>query len=67
MPIPNKIKFVRLLIKLVVEVLKANRTTREAGLHGKTIAPKKNPNMNALKKGLFFIGVLNLGNISPIS
>ena len=60
-PSPNKKKFIRLFMKLVVEELIANKITRDAGLQGRTIAPKKNPKRNADIKGFFLIGALILG------
>ena len=66
-PTPNSKKFIRLLMKLVVDVLIANRTTKDAGLQGRTIAPKNNPKINALQVGLSFMGALNLGKIFPMS
>jgi len=42
-PIPKTIKFKRLVTKPKVDVLIANNTTNDAGLHGKTITPKKKP------------------------
>ena len=37
-------------------MLIANKTTNDAGLHGRTIAPKKNPKINELKKGFLTVG-----------
>ena len=54
-------------MKLVVDVLIANRTIRDAGLHGRTIAPKKKPKIKALNMGLFLIGAFILGKNFPIS
>jgi len=48
-PIPNIIKLRKFSKKLAVDVLKANKTISEAGLQGKTIAPKKNPKIKELK------------------
>mgnify|MGYP004349842463 CR=1 len=48
-PIPNNMKLIKLLMKLIVEVLRAKRTVNEAGLQGRTISPKKNPNMKELQ------------------
>jgi len=57
-PIPNpkSKKLNRLLMKLVVDVLIANNIISDAGLQGRTIAPKNNPNMNALNRGFFLDG-----------
>ena len=49
MPTPKRIKLNKLVIKLVVDVLTANKTTREAGLQGRTISPKNNPNIRELR------------------
>ena len=49
MPIPNTMKLSKLVIKLVTDVLTANKTANPAGLQGRTIAPKKSPNSKALK------------------
>jgi len=35
-------------MKSIIEVLIANNTAREAGLHGNTIAPKNNPKIKLL-------------------
>ena len=45
----------------MVDVLIANKTINEAGLQGRTIAPKKIPNENELKRGFFKIGEDILG------
>ena len=47
MPTPNKIKLKKLATKLTVDVDIANKTIKEAGLQGNTIAPKKNPKIKA--------------------
>lgn len=60
-PIPKNTKFNRLVVKPIVEVLIANRTIRDAGLHGRTMAPKKNPKTNEVKIGFFVIGALTFG------
>lgn len=52
-PIPNNVKFRRLKMNSVVDVLIANRITSEAGLHGRTIAPKNRPNTNDVVIGFF--------------
>jgi len=61
-PIPKKIKLKRLAVKDIVDVLTANKTIRDAGLQGKTIAPKKNPKMKDVDNGFLVIGALILGN-----
>lgn len=43
-------------MKSVVDVLIANKTISDAGLQGRTIAPKKIPNKNELISGFFKIG-----------
>ena len=67
-PIPNpkNKKFKRLMKKLAVVVFK-NKAAIKAGLHGITIAPKKNPNRKAFFKGFLDVGVLNLGKNFPKS
>ena len=60
-PIPKNTKFNRLVVKPIVEVLIANRTIRDAGLHGKTMAPKKKPKINEVKIGFLVIGALTFG------
>lgn len=47
MPTPNKIKLNKLVMKLTVDAEIAKSTIRDAGLHGKTIAPKKSPKISA--------------------
>ena len=66
-PIPKKRKFRKFVIKASVDVLTANKTAREAGLHGRTIAPKKVPKRNALKRGFFRTGAWTLGMNLPMS
>ena len=48
-PIPKRMKLKRLAMKLTVDVLIANNIINEAGLQGRTIIPKKNPNINELQ------------------
>ena len=48
-PIPKSKKLNKFVIKLMVDVLMANKTTSEAGLQGRTIRPKNNPKMIELK------------------
>ena len=55
-PIPKTMKFIRLVRKLVVEVDTAKSTAREAGLQGRTIAPKKKPKTNDEKYGFLVTG-----------
>ena len=57
-PIPKNMKLNRFVIKPIVDVLIANKTMRDAGLQGKTIAPKKNPNIKEENKGFLTAGVL---------
>ena len=54
-------KFNKLTKKSVVDVLIANKIINEAGLHGRTITPKKIPNKKELKRGFFKIGEDILG------
>lgn len=42
-------------------MLIANKTIKDAGLHGRTIAPKKKPKRNALSKGFLDFGVTIFG------
>ena len=60
-PIPKKIKLSKLVVKLIVEVLIANKTIRDAGLHGKTMAPKKKPKRNEVRIGFLAMGALTFG------
>lgn len=55
-PMPKNIKLNKLVIKSNVDVLIANKTTNEAGLQGRIIAPKKKPKINELKKGFLAVG-----------
>jgi len=43
-------------------MLIANKTIKEAGLHGRTIAPKNIPNKKELRRGFFKIGEEIFGN-----
>ena len=54
-------------MKLVVDVLIANNTIKDAGLQGRTIAPKNKPKINALNSGFFCNGAFTLGKNFPIS
>ena len=60
-PTPNKMKLNKLLMKLTVDVLTANNTASEPGLHGNTTAPKNNPNTNALQYGFCNTGAFAFG------
>ena len=60
-------KFNKLVVKLITEVDTANRTAKDAGLHGRTIAPKNNPKINADKVGLFKTGAVVFGKNLPKS
>jgi len=55
-------KLSRLVAKPIVEVLIANKTIRDAGLHGRTMAPKNRPKTRAVKIGFFRVGLLICGN-----
>jgi hypothetical protein len=66
-PIPNRTKFIRLVRKLVTEVLIANKIVKDAGLQGKTTAPKKNPKTNEDLIGFLVKGACILGKNLPIS
>lgn len=55
-PTPKNTKLSKFVKKSTVDVLIANRTISDAGLHGKTIAPKKKPKKYELKKGFFAFG-----------
>ena len=57
-PMPKNTKLNRFATKSRVDVLIANRIISDAGLHGRTIAPKKKPKINELKKGFLVIGAL---------
>ena len=50
-----------------MEVLIAKSMTKEAGLQGKTIAPKKKPKIKEGKNGFFVTGALIFGKILPKS
>jgi hypothetical protein len=62
-PIPNDKKFSMFPKKLAVVVVRVfvKKAAISPGLHGKTIAPKKNPNRKALSKGFFVLGVFSCG------
>ena len=54
-------KFPRLIKKLNVEVETANRSASDAGLQGRTIAPKNNPKIREVVTGFFKTGALYFG------
>ena len=58
-PSPNKINPIKLIRKLVVLELNANKIINDDGLHGRTIKPKKAPNKKELNTGFFDSGALN--------
>ena len=66
-PTPKNTKLSKFVKKSTVDVLIANKTISDAGLHGRTIAPKNKPKIKALNKGFFLIGAFTLGNNLPIS
>ena len=66
-PTPKNTKLSKFVKKSTVEVLIANKIISDAGLHGKTIAPKKKPKINELRKGFLVIGAFILGKNLPKS
>jgi hypothetical protein len=66
-PIPNTMKLRRLVKKSIVDALIANSTISEAGLQGKTIAPKNNPKTKEVNKGFLRIGACHFGINFPKS
>ncbi len=66
-PIPKNTKLSKFVVKLITEVDTANRTANEAGLQGRTIAPKNNPKINADKVGFFKTGAVVFGKNLPRS
>ncbi len=66
-PIPKKMKLRRFVKKLIVEVDTTNKTARDAGLQGRTIAPKNRPKIKDVRAGLFPIFMLYLGRNFPKS
>ena len=54
-------------MKPVVDELIANKTINDAGLQGRTIAPKNRPKIKELNIGFFLMGALTLGKNFPIS
>jgi hypothetical protein len=65
-PKPNEMKVTRFSKKPIVDNVVVKSAAINNGLHGITIAPKKNPKRRALNLGSFEIGVLILGSISPM-
>jgi len=57
-------KLNRFVTKPIVDVLIANKTIRDAGLQGKTIAPKKNPKIKELANGFLVTGAFICFGIS---
>ena len=55
-PTPKNTKLSKFVKKSTVEVLIANKIISDAGLHGRTIAPKKKPKTYELKKGFLAVG-----------
>ena len=55
-PTPKNMKLNKFVVKSIVDVLIANNTIKEAGLHGNTIAPKKKPKINELMNGFLSVG-----------
>jgi len=66
-PMPNTMKFSRFRRKSVVDALIAKSMINDAGLHGRTIAPKKKPKRNEERKGFFVIGAVTFGKNFPTS
>ena len=66
-PNPKKMNVSKFMNALVVEVLRANHIIRDAGLHGRTIAPKNSPKISADKKGFLVKGELIFGKNFPKS
>jgi len=66
-PIPNpkKAKLRKFVKKLTVEVLIANKTIKDAGLQGSTMAPKNRPKRSELKKGFLSTGACVCGKNFP--
>ena len=60
-PTPNNTKPSKFSKKLLTELETANRTTSEAGLHGKTTIPKNNPNKIELTYGFDTVGDCTCG------
>ncbi|MDA0524296.1 hypothetical protein J2750_002228 [Methanococcoides alaskense] len=66
-PIPKAMKFRKFSRKPVLVRDLANRAAMNAGLHGTTMAPKKNPYKKAVMIGLLLFEMLVLGKNLPIS
>jgi len=66
-PIPNERKLIILAKALVIKADFANKAAINAGLHGTTIAPKKNPYTKALASGFFIKGICAFGINLPMS
>ena len=66
-PTPKSTKLSKFVRKSTVDVLIANKTMSDAGLHGNTIAPKKKPKINELRKGFLVIGAFIFGKNLPKS
>lgn len=60
-PNPKNRKFRMFAKAFVVKATLAKNAAINAGLHGITIAPKNNPNKNALSFGFLTVGVFDLG------
>lgn len=60
-------KFSMLIAKFDPAIVFVKSAAMNNGLHGMTIAPKKNPNRSALKKGFLTAGVWNFGRNLPMS
>ncbi len=67
MPIPNIMKRRTFSTNPMVDIVLVNSTAINGGLHGTTIAPKKNPKTKALSKGLVPRGASVLGRYLPTS
>ena len=67
MPIPNAIKFSILTKNSITANALAKRAAINDGLHGITIAPKKNPNTNIPNREFLTFGVLTFGKYLPTS
>ncbi len=66
-PTPKSKKRETFCIKSTVDTALANRMAINPGLHGTTIAPKKNPYIKALSHGFFVRGARPLGRNLQIS
>ncbi len=61
-PIPKKRKLRTFEAKPIIVSALVNKAAMKSGLQGITIAPKKNPKRNALRKGFLEVGALICGN-----